>query len=118
VDILYIEDDDLLRFAFQRLFKKYAVQVAENGAAALDLLQGHWFDVVVCDMMLTDMLGLDVFQSVNEKDPAQAERFIFVSGGFSEPLAKKLRSLPNEFIPKPWSRDVLEAAFSRVSSDC
>jgi CheY-like chemotaxis protein len=59
------------------------VELAGNGREALALLEhhGHAFDLVLCDLMMPDLTGMDVFEEVERRWPDLAPRFVFISGG-------------------------------------
>ncbi len=114
LDILYIDDEELLLRAFQRQWGDLnLVTIVSSGKEALNLLlQDREFDIVVCDIMLADTTGVDLFGEVTKLKPEVAKKFIFVSGGYPPALAPQLPT--NPFVHKPWSRESLTQAFRVV----
>ena len=68
--LLVVEDDDRLRRLLTRLLgeQRHVVEVAANGAEALELAElGSGIDVVILDIGLPDMSGLDVARAIRAK---------------------------------------------------
>ncbi len=64
------------------LADEFEVSTATSGRLALELLaRDARFDVVLCDLMMPDISGMDVYERVAEQAPALASRFVFVTGG-------------------------------------
>jgi len=56
------------------------VGVAHSGAAALELLTAEAWDVVLCDVIMPDVDGLDLLAWARGEHPGLAERFVFITG--------------------------------------
>ena len=69
--ILIIDDDDPLRKSFHKLLTEegYQVKSAASGEAGLDVIQEEIPDLVVLDMRLPGMNGLETFQAIEEIEP-------------------------------------------------
>lgn len=65
--ILVVDDDDMLRDTLEEvlLAKGYAVATAANGQAALELLREHAFDVVVTDLNMPGMTGIELLERIS-----------------------------------------------------
>ncbi len=81
--LLVVDDDVLVARTLARQLSGHHVEVVLSGQAALDRLSasGRSFDLVLCDLMMPDMTGMDVYETVEQRYPELAERFVFVSGG-------------------------------------
>ena len=82
------------------------------------LLADEWFDVVLCDVVMPETSGIDLYQRVREKHPEQADRFIFMTGGaFTQRMRRFLEETENPRLEKPFSHqrlnEVLEAVHPR-----
>lgn len=79
--LLLVEDDDLVRAAlFRRLNKLCNVTVVENGAEALEKTQAEHFDLIVSDVDMPVMNGLEFFRALKKVRPNLSKAFIFVTG--------------------------------------
>ncbi|HEY2067544.1 MAG TPA: HD domain-containing phosphohydrolase [Gemmatimonadaceae bacterium] len=60
--VLVVDDEDTIRVALSRFLRSqgYEVEVAESGAAALAALERQRFVVMLCDVRMPEMTGLDV----------------------------------------------------------
>jgi CheY-like chemotaxis protein len=68
------------------LADEHDVTFAPGGREALDLLLSHGaaehtFDLILCDLMMPKMTGMEVWKEVARGAPHLAERFVFVTGG-------------------------------------
>ena len=81
--ILLVDDDlaisDMLRMYFEA--DGFAVEVANNGKAALKLLDSSPFDLLITDMFMPDMDGLELIKELRQKH--NHIKIIAVSGGGS-----------------------------------
>ena len=103
--ILVIDDEPLVRRAIERsLDKEHDVVSAATAAEALERLQnGERFDLILCDLMMPEMTGMEMAARLREDQPAMYERLVFLSGGaFTPEAAEFLRSVSNRFIEKPF----------------
>lgn len=79
--------------------------VATDGSSALaHFAAGTRFDVVLCDLMMPGVTGMDIYEQVLAMDPGQANRIIFVTGGaFNIRSAEFLASTRNTILEKPFT---------------
>lgn len=102
--VLVIDDDPMLaRVIAELLLDAHEVEVATGGKEAIDrILSGGRYDVIFCDVSMPGIHGLDVHAEVARARPDQAARFVFMSGGVSDPvLRSRLEALPNLLVEKP-----------------
>ncbi|HVP41890.1 MAG TPA: response regulator, partial [Terriglobales bacterium] len=78
--ILIVDDEKLVRWSLRQKIEQwgYQVQEAENGAAALRAAQAATPDLILLDVHLPDMTGLEVLQKL--KDAGQARAVIMMTG--------------------------------------
>jgi PAS domain S-box-containing protein len=59
-------------------------------------------DMVLCDMMMPEMSGMELYSAVERRWPEHARRFVFLSGGITKPEVERfLQSTPNRRLGKP-----------------
>jgi CheY-like chemotaxis protein len=64
---------------------------------------GERFDLILCDLMMPEMTGMDLYDELEQSTPDQAEKFIFMSGGaFTDNARAFLARSSNEVIDKPF----------------
>src|SRR5688572_7910415 len=81
--VLLVDDSDLiLRTMARTLARAYSVNTASNGREALALLRDRQnFDVIVCDVGMPEMNGLEFYKVLLREYPGYADRFLFATGG-------------------------------------
>jgi two-component system cell cycle sensor histidine kinase/response regulator CckA len=102
--LLVVDDDVLVARTLARQLSGHHVEVVSSGQAALERLSTGKsnFDLVLCDLMMPDMTGMEVYEAVEERCPALAERFVFISGGgVTERSRKFLEAHADRVLPKP-----------------
>lgn len=94
------------------LLEDHEVTVETSGRAARDLLaDGGEFDVILCDLMLDGISGMQLAAWVGEHRPALEPRLVFMTGGaFTDDARAFMRDVPRERqLEKPFSADEIEA---------
>lgn len=84
--VLVVDDDVFVLRGFDRMLRaEHDVVTARDGQEALErLAAGEDFDLVLCDLMMPVMNGLEVYRTVRIHYPDVATRFYFLSGGVLE----------------------------------
>jgi PAS domain S-box-containing protein len=120
--ILVVDDDAFVARAIRRLLiTRHQVTLANGGPEALELITRNDYDVVFCDVMMPTMTGMDLHREVRARDPALAERFIFITGGpFTQEARDLFDKVTNPCIQKPFTPSdlalVLQHAMRRRDS--
>jgi CheY-like chemotaxis protein len=81
--ILVVDDEPRLGHVLSLLLSSaHHVDVVTSAKGALvRLLSGDRYDIVLCDVMMPEMSGIDFHDEVARMLPAQARRIVFVTGG-------------------------------------
>lgn len=112
--VLIIEDDEFVMNMLKQTFERagYEVGTASNGRIGLQLYQCKPFDVVITDLIMPDMEGIETISKLRKDDPTV--KVIAISGGGRNSpddylhLAKKLGA--DRTFSKPVDRNELLAA--------
>ena len=102
--LLIVDDIEANRSILVRRFKHRGFQTVEAncGARALALLDDHSFDVVLLDVMMPDMNGLEVLKRIRERYSAAALPVIMVTAkSEGTDVAQALEAGANDYITKP-----------------
>ena len=119
--VLVVDDDAGVARGLRRLLHSVAdVTVEQAPAAALRRLQrGETFDVVLCDVMMPDMSGPELFERVMASVPELGPAFVFLTGGVREDVEGPLRATGRPCLEKPVSfgavLEVLEQLTAKVA---
>ena len=109
--ILVAEDEDDLRGFIVALLKEiYEVDVAKTGAEALTLIQGVRPDLVLTDIMMPEVSGLDLCRSI-KGDPTlrHIPVILLTARGESEAALEGYEAGADDFVSKPFHTKVLLA---------
>jgi len=108
--VLVVDDEESLGQAIRRFLAiDHEVDAVTNGRDAFDLIaKGERFDLVLCDLMMPQMTGMELHDAVLRVDPAQAQRMVFLTGGaFTQSARDFMESVPNRRIEKPFDLKML-----------
>jgi len=117
--VLAIDDDPLVIKALKRVLRAYDLTTTQGGREALELLSSQQpFHVILCDLMMPDLTGIDVYHRVKASDPGLEERIVFLTGGaFTEQARGFLATVPNLRLDKPFSPEGLEKVIRRAAGE-
>ena len=114
--ILVVDDEKLVIRAVERTLSNdhdVVAVVAAREALAM-CAAGEKFDLILCDLMMPDMTGMDLYRELSVIAPEQAMRMIFLTGGAFTPLSRQfLSETPKEHIDKPFDPANLQAVVRR-----
>lgn len=102
--ILIVDDIADNRILLARRFSRRGVAIAEaeSGRAALEAIEKEAFDVVLLDVMMPDMNGVDVLKRIRERHSEAELPVIMVTGrSESEDMVQALTAGANDYITKP-----------------
>ena len=109
--VLLIDDDEELGEVLQQvLATECDVTLLHDGREAITRLLSpdHAFDLVVCDLMMPDVSGMDVFEETTRARPEIANRFVFMTGGAFTPRSRAfVQSIRAPLLAKPFEMNVL-----------
>jgi PAS domain S-box-containing protein len=115
--VLIVDDEPLLRMSLRALLgSDHDVTTATSAREVLDRIAGgDRFDVLLCDLMMPEMTGMDLYDRLSEVAPDQATRMIFLTGGvFTTRAQAFLERVPNLCLEKPFSIDGLRAVIQKL----
>lgn len=114
--LLIVEDDSAVAKLLQSLLAREGeVVLAADGAEGLArLAEGH-FDVIVSDIQMPGMNGLEFYRRALERDPDIARRFVFFSGSRKPEHEAFLRSAGVVFLRKPSPLSKIRQAVATVA---
>lgn len=114
IRILVVDDELGIREGCRRVLapQGFEVDVAENGPAGLRKLRENRYDVLLLDIMMPGMSGIEVLRQVRQIDPDLI--CIIITGYATVELAvQAIREGAHDFIAKPFSADMLLQVVNR-----
>jgi DNA-binding NtrC family response regulator len=117
--ILVVDDEPNVTTALQRsLCGEHDVATANSAQAALRMMveDGGRYDLVLCDVMMPGMTGMDLYAELGRQVPEMLGRLVFMTGGAFTPRAVAfLRDVPNPTLNKPLDLAQLRALVGRAA---
>lgn len=100
--VLVIDDEPDVTDIIAQFLQRHEVEVCHKGREATDKALGGDWDVILCDLMIPDRNGMEVYEAVRDRRPDLAERFTFITGGvLNADVARFLRETHRPHWIKP-----------------
>ncbi|MCA9531723.1 MAG: response regulator [Myxococcales bacterium] len=117
--VLIVDDEPALRTTLQLaigdLYQVTTCGSVKEALARFD--RGERFAVILCDLMLDPLSGIDLHEALVKRVPDQAARMIFMTGGaFTRQAQRFLEEVPNPHLQKPFDFDRLLALIDEIAS--
>lgn len=79
--MLLVEDDELLKQVFEKTFSQhgYLVDSAGNGSIAMQKIQSHQYDVILLDVILPDVSGMEVLRNIRNSNSNVKDTPVFIT---------------------------------------
>ena len=106
MSILIVDDEEILQDVLTSLLTKegYSTLSAGTGREALDLLEKEEIDLVLLDLMLPGMSGMEVLKRIRAADPDQVVVVITAYSSI-EGAIEAMREGAFHYIPKPFKNE-------------
>lgn len=109
--ILIVDDHDFIRSLLNVYFEEDSLVIeAINGKEAMKILDSLKMDLVISDIEMPVMDGVELFREVNSRDLKMP--MIFITGGCDEEKERYLRSCSNVVLGKPFKMSDIRSAAS------
>lgn len=115
--ILVVDDKANLRRLFERILgDRYAVTTAADGAAAQALLSTSTFDLLLTDVRMPGLTGVDLLRWVKQHSPA-TEVVIMTAFGSVPAAVEAIREGAYDYVTKPFDPDDIALVLARALDD-
>ena len=114
--VMFVDDEEGVRISWNRYLSQqgFDVTTVEDGAHAISKLREEPVDVVVSDLKMPGVDGLQLLEWIHEKSPQT--QFILLTGYGNEDVERKVRSLGGfDYLNKPISPDTLAAVVTAAT---
>lgn len=115
--VLTVDDSSAIRFRITQLLrdKDYDVLEAENGLKALDILKSHQIELLITDLHMPEMDGLELIEEVRKMTQYKYLPILFLTTETADDIiAKGKRAGATGWIVKPFQPDKLLRSIKRV----
>jgi len=114
-NILVVDDDESIRAGCIQTLKEegYRIQAAENGRLALEKIKNESFDVILLDLMMPGIPGMEVLNKLKENNP---DTLVIVITGFAtiETAVESMKQGAYDFLTKPFEPETLVSVVKRA----
>lgn len=115
--ILVVEDDEDIRDLLKEvLYQEGLVDAVSNGREGLEKIEERYYSVIISDMEMPEMNGIELYKAASTKYPRIRERFIFFSGALDKSTVAFLKDNGLKSLPKPSSIREIRKAVAGVLS--
>jgi DNA-binding response OmpR family regulator len=116
--VLVVDDEPMMGTTLRMaMAEAHDVVFVQSGEAARTLLErDRDFDAIVCDLMMPDLSGMDLYTWLDQRHADVAGRMIFMTGGaYTDASRRFLDAVDNPRIQKPFDVDELLQIVERIS---
>lgn len=116
--VLMVEDDPaVVNVVLRALGASNSVEVAADGADGLRRARAGTYDLVLCDLRMPAMGGLELHRRLSEQRPELAARLLFISGDTSSAATRgELQATGQPLLTKPFRPEELYAAIAAMAN--
>ncbi len=114
--VLVVDDDPLIRNSIKWILDRdHDITCVGSAATALELISsGDDFDVILSDLLMPTMTGMDFHREVEAAHPEEAHKFVFMTAGaFTEEARQFLLTTSNDHVEKPLDLETLRRTIDR-----
>ncbi|HXX58272.1 MAG TPA: sigma-54 dependent transcriptional regulator [Thermodesulfovibrionales bacterium] len=106
--VLVVDDDDIIRRICRKILKPegYTVETCADGLEGLKALHDHSFDLVLTDLMMPDMNGIELLKKIREHWP-DTEVILITGFGTVKTAVEALKYGAYDYIEKPFTPEEL-----------
>jgi two-component system, cell cycle sensor histidine kinase and response regulator CckA len=115
--VLLVDDDDQIRTVLWAVISRlgYETEVVASGSEALRCMAERDYDAVLCDLLMPNMTGDELFRACRQERPEVASRFVFITGcSEGNPCLDFATSSGQPLLRKPCRLGEIGAALERV----
>jgi two-component system, chemotaxis family, chemotaxis protein CheY len=112
LNVLVADDSNVMRSILIRMLRMIGLQLnevyqAENGRQALEILDGHWIDLLLVDINMPEMNGIEMIHSVRQRPELSDLHIVVVSTESSATRIAEFKQMGIGFVHKPFSPEIL-----------
>ncbi len=116
--VLVIDDEPLVGGMLRRGLSQHEVQVVTSAREGVEMFQrGERFDVILCDLMMPDMSGMELGELVESTFPELGSAMVYMTGGAFTDRAQAFRDRGGRWLDKPLDLDELRRVVDEVAHD-
>ncbi len=115
LDILIIDDEESMRDSLKQMLNRkfFNIELANNGNVGLKIIQNKSFDIVILDLKMPGISGMEVLKKIKQDYPST---IVIVITGYAtvESAVEAMKLGAYDFIPKPFTPSEMNAIIKRA----
>jgi two-component system, cell cycle response regulator len=113
--ILAVDDDKLMRGILAEIIQNcgYRVETASNGIEALDRLRERSFDLVITDLIMPEMSGLDLIRNAKRLEP-DLDLIVITASSSVDIAVETMKAGATDYIVKPFHLEQIRIVLARA----
>jgi len=121
--VLIVDDSLSMRKLIKKVIELSGFDVEEfleaaNGREALQLLEDHWVDLVLCDIHMPEMDGLELLRQMRQEEVLGRIPVIMISTDGRKEVLKEAQELGAKgYVKKPFSPEKIRETMDRVMGE-
>ena len=116
LSVLVVDDEPVIARLIEKALLDHDVTTAHDGREAVALMGEQAYDVILCDLIMPEMTGMDVYRAALQRATPMHDRIVFMTGGaFTQRARDFLQSVPNLRIEKPFELTHLERTIYKAA---
>lgn len=116
--ILVVDDSPSILMVAKKIFSKLGfsrIKTAEDGEQALSMLNSGIYDLVIADMNMPKMTGIDLLNEMKKEDHLKDIPFLLVTAEErQDEILEAIKAGVNNYMPKPWDVITLMEKIERI----
>ena len=115
--IMVIDDESVILDLLECLLTQggYEVETIDRADAVLDKLESEEYDLILLDIKMPGMNGIELYRRIEKSTPALARRVVFITGDILETTTWNfLDETSHPYILKPFDNEKLEKEISQM----
>ncbi|MBI5970273.1 MAG: response regulator [Deltaproteobacteria bacterium] len=102
--VLVVEDDSVIRDLLIEVLNAagYETDMAEDGAAGLDKIKKHVYDLIISDIYMPVLGGISMYINAVWENAGLRERFLFITGNTSDDAKAIITQMDIKYLMKPF----------------
>ncbi len=116
--ILIVDDSPGIRMVAKKIFDKLGfanVSLADDGTTALETLKSNAFDLVIADMNMPKMPGIELLREMKKSEHLKDIPFLLVTAEEKQDeIMAAIQAGVSNYMPKPWNVNTLMKKMERI----
>lgn len=122
INILIVDDCSVMRLMMKRTLKLSEISIkqifeAEDGQEALKLVDSEPIDLIILDLYMPVMDGMEVLETLRNKSVSKKIPILIVSTESNESMIEQIHQLGSGFVHKPFTPETLRKEIFKISSN-